>query len=98
MYVCKKDDMLCRTSLKQNNPQFGEVEIIVQNSGYEAFGPVKLPVKNKISIGDLFTIETTYDETKVNEDVDESIFDKPEEKKADDAKPEEKKDEKKEEK
>jgi hypothetical protein len=89
LFIDKATDQLKRTSLKQNNPQFGEIEIVVENSDYETFGPVKLATKNQIKIGDVLKIDTTYTETKVNGEVDEAIFEMP---KADAPKDEAKKD------
>ena len=85
LYVDKESDLFRRMTLVQNNPQFGEVEIVTESSDYEQFGPVKLATKQKISLGEILEIEQTYTETKVNGEVDESIFDKPEEAAADDA-------------
>jgi hypothetical protein len=77
IFIDKESNLVKRTTLTQNNAQFGEVDVIIENSGYEKFGPVKLPTKNKITLGDVLKIETTYTETKVNGQVDESIFDMP---------------------
>ncbi|MEX0678270.1 MAG: hypothetical protein WD063_14410 [Pirellulales bacterium] len=93
IFVDKESDQIMRTTLKQNNPMFGEIEIVVETSGYEEFGPVKLPTKNRAQIGDVLDIQTTYTETKVNGDIDEAIFEKPMEKAAE--KTEDKKDNKK---
>ncbi|REK12911.1 MAG: hypothetical protein DWQ37_09800 [Planctomycetota bacterium] len=77
LYVDKESNQIKRTTLKQNNPQFGEVEIAVEIGGYEQFGPVKLPTTNKATIGEILEIDTTYTETKVNGDVDQAIFEMP---------------------
>jgi hypothetical protein len=78
-FVNQESGEISRTTLKQNNPMFGEIEITVENSAYEEFGPVKLPTKNSTLIGDVLDIKTTYTETEVNGELDESIFDKPKE-------------------
>jgi hypothetical protein len=77
VFVDKESDQIRRTSLTANNPQFGEVEITVETTDYQEFGSVKLPTKQKIVLGDIFQIETTYTETKVDGKVDESIFEMP---------------------
>jgi hypothetical protein len=77
VFVDKESDQIRRTSLKANNPQFGEVEITVETSDYQEFGPIKLPTKQKIVLGDIFQIMTTYTETKVGEKIDEAIFEMP---------------------
>ena len=77
LYIDKSTDLFRRMSLTQNNPQFGEIEIITQVSDYEDFDSVKLPTKQKIELGEVLQIETTFTETKVNGEVDETIFDMP---------------------
>lgn len=79
VYIDKKDDLIARTTLTQENPQFGKVDVVLESSDYEAFGPVKLPTKNKIQLGELMEIQTTYTETKIDGTVDEKVFDKPKE-------------------
>jgi hypothetical protein len=78
-YVDKKSDLISRMKLNQNHPQFGEMEVTVDSSAYEQFGPVKLATKTKATLGEAIQIETTYTETKVNGQVDEAVFDKPKE-------------------
>lgn len=77
LYVNKETKMLDRTTVQQNNPQFGEVTIAIENSDYADYAGVKMPNKTKIQIGDMLSIEQTYNETKINEQVDESIFEMP---------------------
>jgi hypothetical protein len=84
-FIDKESNQIARSTLKQNNPMFGEIEIVVEQSGYEQFGPVKLATKNTAKIGDVFEIQTTYTETKVDEKVDEALFEKPAEEKPKDA-------------
>jgi hypothetical protein len=96
-FIDKESNQIARSTLKQNNPMFGEIEIVVEQAGYEQFGPVKLATKNNAKIGDVFEIQTTYTETKVDEKVDEALFEKPQEEKpkdADKAKDDKPKDEK----
>jgi hypothetical protein len=78
-YIEKKSGELRRTTLTQEHPQFGKVDVVIESSGYEKFGPVKLPTKNKVQLGEELKIETTFTETKVNGEVDESIFEMPKE-------------------
>lgn len=77
LYINKETNLLNRSTLKQNNQQFGEVEVVMENSDYQDFGPIKLPTKNKIALGDVMTIMTTFTETKVNGELDEASFEKP---------------------
>jgi hypothetical protein len=76
-FIDKGSDLVKRTTLKQNNPQFGEVEIVSDTSAYEKFGPVKLSTKSKVQIGEVLKIETTFTETKINGEADEAIFEMP---------------------
>lgn len=77
-YLDKSDNLHKRTELTQNNPQFGPVDIVVTQSEYQEFEGVKLPTKNKIEVGDFVMLETTYTDTQINAEVDESVFKKPE--------------------
>jgi hypothetical protein len=78
LFVDKGTDEIKRTTVTANNPQFGEVVITIDLTDYKEFGPVKLPTKQKIVLGDIFSIMTNYTETKVNEKIDEAMFEKPE--------------------
>jgi hypothetical protein len=80
LFIDKESDLLKRTTVTQNNPQFGQVDVVMEMSAYEKFGPVKLATKNKVALGDVLKIETTYTETKINGEVDESVFEKPKDK------------------
>jgi hypothetical protein len=91
-YINKESGLLNRMTMTQSNPQFGEVQVVIQNTDYEEFGPVKLPNKNSIQLGEALQIDTTYTETKVNGTVDDGIFELP---KADAPAEEPKKEEKK---
>lgn len=76
-YLDPETNLLSQMQLDQDNPQFGPVTITISYSDYAEHGGVMLPGMDKITIGDFIMIETTYTETKINEEVDESIFDKP---------------------
>lgn len=83
-FIDQKSNQIARTTLTQDNPMFGEIEIVAELSDYQEFGPVTLATKNSVQIGDVLEIDTTYTETKVNGEIDESIFDKPEEEESED--------------
>jgi hypothetical protein len=76
-FLDKETGLVKRTTLKQKSPQFGEVEVVVELSGYEKFGAVTLPTKNAVTLGEALKIDTTYTETKVDGKVDEAIFEMP---------------------
>jgi hypothetical protein len=76
-FIDKTSDLVKRTMVTQNNPQFGKIDVVVETAGYEQFGPVKLATKTNVQLGDVLKIETTYTETKVNGEVDEAIFESP---------------------
>ncbi len=78
-YLDKDSHLIKRTALTQNNPQFGEIQITVVTDDYKEFGPIKLSTKDTVTLGDIFEIETVYTETKVNGEVDETIFAMPSE-------------------
>lgn len=76
-YLDPESNLLSRMQLDQNSPQFGPVTITISYSDYAEHNGVMLPTMEKIEIGDFIMLETTYTETKINEEVDESIFEKP---------------------
>ncbi len=76
-FLDKESNQIKRMTLTQNNPQFGKIDVVVENLDFEQFGPVKLPTKTKVTIGEAMTIETKFTETKVNGDVDEAVFEMP---------------------
>jgi len=76
-YLDPETNLLSQMQLDQDNPQFGPVTITISYSDYADQSGVQLPTMEKITIGDFIMLETTYTETKINEEVDESIFDKP---------------------
>jgi hypothetical protein len=78
LFINKESGQLARTTLTQNHPQFGMIDIVMEISDYEQFGPVKLPTKSKVALGELLQIDTSFTETKVNGEVDEKVFEKPE--------------------
>jgi hypothetical protein len=79
IFIDKATDQIMRTKLTVNNPQFGMIDIVVDNADYKEFGPVKLATKESVVFGELFQVETTYTETKVDGEIDESMFEKPKE-------------------
>lgn len=76
-YVDAATNMLSRMQLDQDNPQFGPVTITVTYADYEDQGGVKMPKTEKVTIGEFIQLETTYTETTINGEVDETIFNKP---------------------
>lgn len=76
-FLDPETNLLSRMQLDQDNPQFGPVTITITYSDYAEHNGVMLPTMEKITIGDFIMLETTYTETKINEEVDASIFDKP---------------------
>lgn len=79
IYVDKKTHLKTQRIVKQDNPQLGgEITIVTSTSDYEEYGGVKLPKREKIDIGNgMLEFEFTFTETKVNEELDERIFDMP---------------------
>ena len=75
--IDKKTDLVRSMTSRQKNPQFGDVKVVVENSEYEKFGPVTLPTKSKLQLGEVLTIETTFTETKIDGKVEDATFEKP---------------------
>jgi hypothetical protein len=76
-YLDPETNLLARTQLDQDSPQWGPITIVLEFSDYQEHGGVLLPSVEKIDLGDFIRLETTYTETVINGEVDESIFDKP---------------------
>jgi hypothetical protein len=76
-YLDPETNLLARTQLDQDSPQWGPITIVLTFSGYQEHGGVMLPGVETIDLGDFIRLETTYNETVINGEVDESIFDKP---------------------
>lgn len=77
-YVPEDTKLVRRLRISAGTPQGGvTVHIDVDYFGYESFGEVKLPTRTVISVGNLFTLETDFDKTELNQQLDESIFEKP---------------------
>lgn len=77
LYINKSTSLLDQATIQQNNPQFGEVTITLSSADFQEYNGVKLPNKSGVKIGDILSLDTTFTETKVNEKVDESIFEMP---------------------
>lgn len=78
IYVNKESGLIERTSLTTENPMFGEVEIVVETVDYAEFGKVKLPTFQHLAVGEVLEMDTEFTETLVDEEIDETIFDMPE--------------------
>jgi hypothetical protein len=76
-YLDPETHLLARTQIEQDSPQFGPITIVLEFSDYQEHGGVLLPTLEKIDLGEFIRLETTYNETVINGEVDESIFDKP---------------------
>lgn len=79
IYVDKKTCLITQMVITTENPQMGgEITIIIKYSDYEEHGGVKLAKTESVDVADgMMEITTTFNETEVNGDVDESIFDMP---------------------
>ncbi|GEM_PF-969531 len=82
IYVDKATHLIAQTKLKQTDDLSGaEMDVTIKESDFADYGGVKLPGKVVIELvggpmGDL-TLTTTYSETSVNGEVDQSIFEMP---------------------
>lgn len=79
IYIDKKTCLLTQLVVTQDSPEFGgEVAIVLGYSDYEEHGGVKLAKTETVNLGDgMIEVTMTYNDTKVNSDVDESIFEMP---------------------
>jgi outer membrane lipoprotein-sorting protein len=78
VYVNKETNLITQMSLKQNNPQMGEITIVMGEADHADFDGVKLPKKTSIKMGeDMINIVYTYTETKLNGEVDDKVFEMP---------------------
>ena len=78
MYVEKETGFAKRMTRTMNNPMFGEVEMIIETTDYAEFGSIKLPTFQHLVMGEQLEVDTEFTETKVDEELDESIFAMPE--------------------
>lgn len=77
-YIDKATKLLTQATLDQDSPQFGQVKIVLGGADFAEFGGVKLPKKSTVNIGDgQLSLTTTYTETKINEKIDDKIFEMP---------------------
>lgn len=76
-YLDAATNQLIRMQLDSDNPQFGPVTITVNYGDYADHGGVKIPNTEKVTLGEFIMLETTYTETVINGEIDETIFDKP---------------------
>ena len=77
-YLDKKTNLLAGMTIPFEDPDFGEAVILVIFEDYEAHAGVQMANSVITDIGDgTIILENTYDKTKINEDVDETIFKKP---------------------
>lgn len=77
LYISKATSLLTFIITSLNSPDVGELEVQIENIEYGEFEGVKLPIKTLMSAGGLFEMETTFTETIINGEVDDSIFEKP---------------------
>ncbi len=78
IYIDKKTNLLFQMRFIQTDEQFGEVEATVEYTEYEEKDGVKLVKNMKLRTGEVFTLEMIYNETTLNEAIDEKVFEKPE--------------------
>jgi hypothetical protein len=76
-YIEKATGLLYQMKMNRADENFGEMELTVENTEYDAYDGVKLPKINRMKFGDMFAIETTYTETEINGEIDPAVFEKP---------------------
>lgn len=76
-FIDKKTMLVSQMIFDQDNPQMGPMTITAKASDYKEFGGVKMATVNTIELGDMMSLVTTFTETTINGDIDESIFEYP---------------------
>ncbi len=79
VYIDKKTCLLTQLVVTQDSPEFGgEVTIVLGYSDYEEHAGVKLAKTETVEVGEgMIEVTMTYSSTKVNGDIDDSIFEMP---------------------
>lgn len=75
--IDKATGMIFQVRTTQENPQFGEMEMVVEYSDFEEHEGVKFVKTMKIATGEIFTMEATYTTTTVNGEIDPTVFQPP---------------------
>ncbi|MFW6125073.1 MAG: hypothetical protein ACOC46_02895 [Pirellulales bacterium] len=79
-FLDKETNLIAAMSTKGNDPALGgDYVVTVKYEQYKPVEGVQMPHKSIVDVAEgAFVIETTYEETTVNEPVDEELFEKPE--------------------
>jgi len=73
-FLDKETYLVSQIMIELDDADLGAIEVTVTLSEYEVFEGVKMATKSHVSIPDVFDIDTTYNETEINEPIDETIF------------------------
>ena len=77
-YVDKESQHIVGIEITTNNPTMGEISIMIELGDYAEYSGVMLPNSSSINIADgVITIDTTYETTEIDVELDEAIFEKP---------------------
>ena len=77
-YLDPTTKLIAAMDMPFEDPDLGESELLIVTEDYNAHNGVMLPDSMTILIGeDLLVIENKYTETRINEPVDDAIFEKP---------------------
>lgn len=78
VYVDKKTHFIVRLSLDAYAEQLGATFTINLDYGdYTQFDGIMLPQRTRLTIGQIFDLQTTYTNTEINPEIDESVFEYP---------------------
>jgi hypothetical protein len=77
-FVDKESQYLVGIELTTTDPAMGEIALMVGYGDYAEFGGVMLPNTTSLDIANgMITVDTTFEKTEIDVELDESIFEKP---------------------
>ncbi len=77
-YIDKESQYLVGVEITTTDPQMGEITLMIGYGDYTEYGGVMFPNTSSLDIANgMITIDTTYETTEIDVDVDEAIFEKP---------------------
>ncbi len=77
-YVDKESQYLVGVAITTTDPTMGEITLMIGYGDYAEYSGVMLPNTTSLDIANgMITVETTYETTEIDAELDEAIFEKP---------------------
>ena len=77
-YVGKESQYLVGIEITTTDPTMGEITLMVGYGDYAEYGGVMLPNTTSLDIANgMITVDTTFEKTEIDVELDEAIFEKP---------------------